>query len=55
MVQIRTKPEDCKYHRKCSFLGANKCNDKQWKDVSECIIYQLIEDVQELKNILNNF
>ena len=49
MVQIRTKPEDCKYIRTCSFAGADKCNDSQWIDFSECIIYQIIEDIQELK------
>lgn len=49
MVQLRTKPEDCNYVGKCSFYGADKCNDKQWKDDSECILYQLIEEVQESK------
>ena len=53
MVQLRTKPEDCKYNGTCSFYGADRCNDKQWKDASECIIYQLIENIQELKNGLN--
>ena len=53
MVRIQTKPEDCKYNRKCSFLGATNCKDTQWSDPSRCIIYQLIEDVQELKNKLN--
>ena len=53
MVQFRTKPEDCKYIGKCSFYEADKCNDKQWEDASECIIYQLIEHTQELKNKLS--
>lgn len=50
MSIIKTKPENCKYNESCSFYGADKCNDKQWEDTSECIIYELIEDVQELKN-----
>ena len=53
MVQLRTKPEDCKYIGTCSFYGADRCNDMQWKDASDCIIYQLIESVQELKDKLN--
>lgn len=49
MVQLRTKTEDCKYNGTCSFYGAGKCNDKLWEDASECIQYQLIEEVQESK------
>jgi len=54
MVTIRTKPEDCKYNESCSFYGADKCNDEQWKDASECIIFQLIEDIKKLKNIFRS-
>jgi len=53
MVDIITKTDECKFSEACSFYGAQKCNDKQWKKTCDCIIYRLIEDVQELKNKLS--
>ncbi len=52
MVNIKTKLDHCQYREGCSFYGAVKCKDKQWGNPSECILYQLTEDVQELKSVV---
>ena len=48
---IKTKLMHCTYRNNqiCNFGGASKCIDKQWGNPEECILYQLIEDNEKLK------
>lgn len=53
MVQI-VGPKHCKYEERCNFYKINGCIIKILnKEVNDCIIYQLIEDIQEIKNKIN--
>ena len=47
----------CKYipNNKCSFNGVKAiCKDKNWDNPEECIIYQLIKDIEYLKEKVKN-
>ena len=54
MSKIVTKTKKCKYKKTCSFRNAVSCKSKYNGDPAECTIYQLIEDVQKLKNKIKN-
>jgi len=51
MPIIREKIMYCKYieNKECSFSGAALCKDQQWGNPEECILYQLVEDNEKLK------